>query len=95
MDKVHKQWQSSDLDIQYRFQSMLFPRGLVYDSINHQFGTSEISDLYRYVAKKKTAEAVKNSNLVAVVHSNWNVIFEELNRWTQLFKVTSSASNTV
>lgn len=65
MDKVHKQWESSDLDIQYRFQSMLFPRGLVYDSINHQFGTSEISELYRYVSNKKTAEAVKNSNLVA------------------------------
>lgn len=65
MHKVHKQWKSSDLDNQYRFQSMLFPRGVVYDSTNHQFGTSEISELYRYAPKKKTAVAVKNSHLVA------------------------------
>jgi site-specific DNA recombinase len=47
MESVHEQWAVSELDLQHRFQSMLFPRGVVYDSKNHKFGTSEISELYR------------------------------------------------
>jgi len=81
MENVDKQWANSEIDLQIRFQSMLFPRGVVYDSKNHKFGTSEISDLYRYAIKEKAPEGAKDSYLVALVHSNWNNIFTELSRW--------------
>lgn len=65
MNSVDKQWSESALDVQHRFQSMLFPEGLVYDSINHRFGTNRISPLYRCVPIKKDAEAPLESDLVA------------------------------
>jgi site-specific DNA recombinase len=65
MESVHKQWEVSELDLQHRFQSMLFPRGVVYDSIKHEFGTSEISELYRCVATKKDLPDSEKSFLVA------------------------------
>jgi site-specific DNA recombinase len=65
MENVHKQWQVSEFDIQIRFQCMLFPRGVVYDSVNHRFGTSEISELYRYVSTKKDLPEPEKSFLVA------------------------------
>ena len=65
MDSVDKQWGESALDIQHRFQSMLFPEGLVYDSINHRFGTSQISPLYRCIPNEKASEEAYESYLVA------------------------------
>ena len=65
MDNVDKQWKDSELDIQFRFQSMLFPQGLVYDSVNHRFGTSSISPLYRCIAKQKDLPETEKSFLVA------------------------------
>jgi site-specific DNA recombinase len=65
MESVHKQWEISELDLQHRFQSMLFPRGLVYDSINHRFGTSGISPLYRGIGTKKDLSEPEKSFLVA------------------------------
>lgn len=65
MSTVSGQWLESDLDIKIRFQSMLFPRGLIYDAESGKFGTSEISSLYRYVSSKKGAEAPSKSFLVA------------------------------
>lgn len=84
METVNKQWEVSDLDLQQRFQSMLFPRGLVYDSAKGKFGTSEISNLYRYISNKKGSEEPFDYHLVAEVHSNWNDISGELVRWLQL-----------
>jgi len=63
---------------------MLFPRGLVYDSTEGKFGTSEISELYRCISIKKAPEGASESYLVAQVHSNWNLLLEELSRWKQL-----------
>lgn len=65
MDNVGKQWEDSDIDIKQRFQSMLFPEGLVYDPNSGKFGTSQISALYRYVSIEKGAEAPSKSDLVA------------------------------
>ena len=65
MENVHKQWQVSEFDIQIRFQSLLFPRGVVYDSINHRFGTSGISELYRCISTEKAPEGALKSFLVA------------------------------
>ncbi len=65
MENVDKQWASSEVDLQIRFQSMLFPRGVVYDSSSHKFGTSEISELYRCISIQKAPERALNSYLVA------------------------------
>lgn len=65
MDSVDRQWGESDLDLQVRFQKMLFPEGLVYDPDSGKFGTSGISPLYRYVANKKGSEEPSESFLVA------------------------------
>ena len=65
MGSVDKQWSESVFDVQLRFQSMLFPEGLVYDSINHRFGTSQISPLYRCLPNKKDLPDTEKSFLVA------------------------------
>jgi site-specific DNA recombinase len=65
MEKVDKQWAVSEVDVQIRFQNMLFPRGVVYDSKEHKFGTNEISPLYRGIVKKKDSEEPLKSYLVA------------------------------
>lgn len=84
MENVSEQWALSDADIKLRFQNMLFPRGVVYDDKTGKFGTSEISPLYRYAPTKKDLPEPEKSFLVAQVHSNWNLILEELSRWLQL-----------
>ena len=65
MEAVGSQWQSSDFANKQRFQSMLFPRGLVYDTANHRFGTTAISPLYRLNGIEKASEEALKSNLVA------------------------------
>ena len=65
MDNVDKQWAESDIDIQVRFQSMLFPEGLVYHPHEGKFGTSQISPLYRCVLIEKDPEGSLKSHLVA------------------------------
>ncbi len=65
MDNVDKQWAESEVDIQVRFQNMLFPEGLVYDYESGKFGTSQISPLYRYITTKKGSEEPSSSFLVA------------------------------
>ncbi|MBA3679367.1 recombinase family protein [Candidatus Saccharibacteria bacterium] len=84
MEQVDKQWVVSEFDIQQRFQKMMFPDGLVYDSKTREFGTTNISPMYRYIPNKKDTSVSLKSNLVDLVHSNWNVILSELNRWKQL-----------
>lgn len=73
MDSVDKQWVESDIDIQIRFQKMLFPDGLIYDSLNGKFGASNISPLHRYASIEKAPEGALESLLVAgagAVHFN-------------------------
>jgi site-specific DNA recombinase len=65
MDNVDKQWGESALDVQIRFQSMIFPKGLVYDSMNHRFGTDNISTLYRCIPNENAPEEALESYLVA------------------------------
>lgn len=84
MEKVDKQWATQEYDIQQRFQSMLFPRGLVYDSKLGKFGTSEISPLYRVIGIEKGSIEPSKSNLVALIRSDWNLLLEELLRWRVL-----------
>ncbi len=65
MDQVDKQWTDADFDLQQRFQKMIFPHGVVYDSQNRRFGTYEISVLYRSVSIEKVSEETLKSYLVA------------------------------
>jgi site-specific DNA recombinase len=65
MENVAYQWIDSTSDIKSRFQTMLFPEGLVYDFNSHKFGTSEISPLYRYIGNKKDLPESEKSFLVA------------------------------
>ncbi len=65
MDNVDEQWAESDLDVQIKFQNMLFPEGLVYDSTSGRFGTTQISPLYRLIANKKDLPEPEKSFLVA------------------------------
>ena len=55
----------SNADIKVRFLKMLFPEGVVYDSVNHRFGTSQISPLYRVLPNKKDLPEKEKSFLVA------------------------------
>ena len=67
MRDADKQWLLASPSARVRFQSILFPKGLVYDYENHRFGTSEISLLYRVVATKKDLPEAEKSFLVAGV----------------------------
>lgn len=92
MTQVDKQWAITDLVNQQRFQNMIFPGGLTYNNVSRTFGTNGISPLYRYVAPKKAAHAALKFDLVALVHSNWNHILSELNRWKEFTTSTLAAS---
>ena len=65
MRDVDKQWLLASPSARVRFQSILFPQGLVYDYENHRFGTSKISSLYRVLPTKKDSEEPSKSFLVA------------------------------
>ena len=41
MRDVDRQWLLASLSARVRFQSILFPKGLVYDYENHRFGTTQ------------------------------------------------------
>lgn len=65
MHNVDKQWLLASPSNKVRFQSILFPQGLVYDYKNHRFGTSQISTFYRVLPTKKDSEEPSKSFLVA------------------------------
>ena len=65
MGSVNLQWEALSPENRKRFQSMIFPDGLVYDYEQHRFGTSQISPLYRYIPTKKDSELPSKSFLVA------------------------------
>ena len=65
MRDVDRQWLLASPSARVRFQSILFPQGLVYDYENRRFGTSEISAFYRVLPTKKDSEEPSKSFLVA------------------------------
>ena len=65
MRDVDRQWLLASPSARVRFQSILFPQGLVYDYENHRFGTSQISAFYRVLPTKKDSEEASKSFLVA------------------------------
>ena len=67
MRDVDRQWLLASLSARVRFQSILFPKGVVYDYENHRFGTTQISTFYRVLLTKKDSEESSKSFLVAGV----------------------------
>ena len=65
MRDVDRQWLLASPSARARFQSILFPQGLVYDYENRRFGTSQISQFYRLATTKKDSEEPSKSFLVA------------------------------
>ncbi len=65
MEDVSKQWGVASLASKQRFQSAIFPEGVVYDATNRRFGTETISPLYRYAPNKKDLPEPEKSFLVA------------------------------
>lgn len=65
MRNIDQQWTAASPQSKQRFQSILFPRGVVYDSTSHRFGTKEISSLYRVIENKKDLPEPEKSFLVA------------------------------
>ena len=47
MHDVQRLWVDADPDLKIRFQKMIFPEGLTFDTTTLAFGTSAISPLYR------------------------------------------------
>ena len=64
MSAIYKKWQTASLEVQQKFQSLIFPNGFVYDIKNQNFIIDEISPLYRYKTKQKELPASENSYLV-------------------------------
>ena len=67
MRDVDRQWVLASPGARTRFQSILFPQGLIYDYKNHRFGTGEISVFYRVLPTKKGSPEPEKPFLVAGV----------------------------
>lgn len=67
MKDTKKQWEVASPQARERFQSALFPKGLVYDAETQRFGTTEMSPLYRVTSNKKDLPVSEKSFLVAGV----------------------------
>lgn len=64
MHDVQRLWLDADPDLKIRFQKMIFPEGLTFDTSTATFGTSTISPLYRYAPNKKDLSVKEKSLLV-------------------------------
>lgn len=64
MSDAHKLWVDADLELKRKFQNMVFPEGVYFDSKTLRFGTDNISPLYRYAPIKKDLSVKEKSLLV-------------------------------
>ncbi len=65
MGNAHKLWIDADLEMRQRFQKVIFPEGVVFNSKTLEFGTDKMSPLYRYVPTKKDL-SVKDKSLLVI-----------------------------
>lgn len=80
MYNLSKQWNDADFDLKVRFQSMMFPEGLTLNTQTSEFGTVQLSPLFRYIANKKDLSEKEKSLLVTHVDQTWNSVLEGLER---------------
>lgn len=64
MHDIAKQWLDANYDLRARFQTMLFPEGLTLNTQTSEFGTDQISPLYRYITTKEDLPELEKSSLV-------------------------------
>lgn len=64
MNNAYQLWVDADLDMKQRFQKMIFPDGVIFNSKTMEFGTSNISPLYRFVPTQKQHITNKEPKLV-------------------------------
>ena len=64
MHDVKRLWTDADPDLKQRFQKMIFPDGLTFNTTTYTFGTESISPLYRYAPNKKDLSELEKSHLV-------------------------------
>lgn len=64
MEEVDRQWDNANFDLRQRFQKMIFPSGLVYDTKQHRFGTTEISPMYGVYRIQKSPEDASGDMLM-------------------------------
>lgn len=70
MHDVQRLWVDADPDLKIRFQKMIFPEGLTFDTSTVTFGTSTISPLYRYAPNKNDLSMKDKSSLVNLSEAN-------------------------
>ena len=84
MHDVQRLWVDADPDLKIRFQKMIFPEGLTFDTSTATFGTSTISPLYTYAPIKKDLSELDKSRLVTHVRGTWKAVIEDLIRLGEL-----------
>ena len=84
MHDVQRLWLDADADLKIRFQKMIFPEGLTFDTSTVTFGTSTISPLYRYAPNKNDLSMKDKSYLVTLIESKCNLLCQEITRWSKL-----------
>lgn len=81
MENTAQLWQDGAPEHRRKFQSLIFKDGLILNTQTLQFGTDNISPLYRYVPNKKDLSETEKSHVVTPIAENWNLLREELLRW--------------
>ena len=87
MHDVKRLWLNADPDLKIRFQEMIFPEGLTFDTSTLTFGTETISPLYRYAPNKKDLSAKEKSLLVTLSRPVYKQLIGEIIRWNQLMSL--------
>lgn len=64
MGNAHKMWVDAPVAMRQGFQRAIFPEGVILDTKTIQFGTTNISPLYRYIPNKKDLSAKEKSLVV-------------------------------
>ena len=64
MHDVRQLWLDADPDLKVKFQNMIFPEGLTFNTTTLVFGTDTISPLYRYAPNKKDLSVEEKSLVV-------------------------------
>lgn len=86
MHDVKRLWLDADPDLKIRFQKMIFPEGLTFDTSTVTFGTSTISPLYTYAPNKKDLSVKEKSLLVTLDHPIYKAIVTEIVRWNEILR---------
>ena len=86
MTNVAKQWADASLQLKQKYQNLIFPRGFVYDIKQHNFISSDISPLYRFISLENTSLNASNSIMVNLTPAIYRELVKEINRWNEIMR---------